>query len=121
MIRMRRHSLRASFICAFRGVWRVVLEERNMRLHLCAAIFAASLAKAYHFQPGEWMILLLAIMAVLVTETLNTAIERAVDFTSAAPHPLAKAAKDAAAGAVLIASAFAAIIGWMLFYDKIVR
>ncbi len=63
----------------------------------------------------EWLILLLTFSAVIVAEAINTAIERAVDLACLDTHPLARDAKDIAAGAVLIASLFALIIGAVIF------
>ena len=64
------------------------------------------------------MILLLSISLVIVSEMFNTAVENAVDLTTNEIHPLAKIAKDVAAGGVLIASLNAVAVGYLIFYNK---
>ncbi|GIP51694.1 hypothetical protein J42TS3_07290 [Paenibacillus vini] len=64
-------------------------------------------------------LLLLVISVVITAELLNTAIEAAVDLATPEWHRLAKIAKDAAAGAVLVAAAFAVLIGILLFYNPV--
>ena len=66
------------------------------------------------------MILLLSISLVIVSEMFNTAVENAVDLTTNEIHPLAKIAKDVAAGGVLISSLNAVAVGYLIFYDKFV-
>lgn len=90
------------FVFAFNGVKTCLLEERNFRVHLCVAGYVCLLAPYFNLSRGEWAILLLTIGMVLVAEAINTAIERLVDLASPSLHPLAKAAKDVAAGSVLL-------------------
>ncbi len=99
------------------GVWYCVRTERNFRVHLVAGVAVLRLSAFYELTKGEWAVLLLAIGGVLGAELLNTAVERAVDLISPKPHPLAKAAKDAAAGGVLIAAIAAAAVGVVLLWD----
>jgi len=82
-----------------------------MRFHFVAAIVVAVLAVWLGVGPRDWLWLLAAIALVWASELFNTAIERAVDLASPQLHPFAKIAKDTAAGAVLVASAFAAAVG----------
>ena len=70
-------------------------------------------------QRWEWILLILTIVVVLAMEAVNTAIERLTDLTSPGLHPLAKAAKDIAAGAVFIAAVGAILIGILLFGPKL--
>lgn len=67
------------------------------------------------------MFVLTAIFLVLVTELMNTAVEAAVDLAHPHIHPLAKAAKDTAAGAVLLAAVFAVVIGGMVFFKPVLH
>lgn len=69
----------------------------------------------------EWLFVLTAIFLVLVTELMNTAVEAAVDLAEPDIHPLAKAAKDTAAGAVLLAAVFAVIVGCIVFANPVLR
>ena len=100
-----------SFGYALRGVVLAVKNERHMRFHLAAAIVVVLAACWLRVERSEWLWLSAAIGGVWVAELFNTAIERVVDLASPDVHPLAKAAKDTASGAVLIAAAVAAVIG----------
>ncbi len=82
-----------------------------MRFHLTAAIVVIVLAVWLRVALQEWLWLLAAITGVWVSELFNSAVERTVDLFSPNVHPLAKAAKDTAAGAVLVAALFAATVG----------
>lgn len=82
-----------------------------MRFHLAAAALVLVLAAWLRLDAGDWLWLLAAIFVVCATETINTAIERLVDLATSEVHPLAKAAKDTAAGAVLMAALFAVAVG----------
>lgn len=93
--------------------------QRNFRFHLCVTAFVIFFAaRFYSFSAERWGILLLTCGAVLTLEAVNTAIEKLADKVSSAKDPLIRAAKDCAAGAVLIASVIAVIIGIFLFWDK---
>lgn len=80
---------------------------------MCAAGFF------FHISRTDWMFVLTAVFMVLVTELMNTAVEAAVDLAQPDIHPLAKAAKDTAAGAVLLAAVFAVIIGCIVFLKPV--
>ncbi len=82
-----------------------------MRFHLAAAIVVAAVACWLQVDAHDWLWLIAAIGSVWTAELFNTAVERVVDLASPEFHPLAKAAKDVASGAVLIAAIFSAIIG----------
>src|SRR6201981_1204229 len=107
------------FRAAFSGLWRLVRSERHFQIHLVAATCAAILAAFLHFSSLEWAILMVTIGLVLVAEGLNSAIERAIDTTTPSFHPLAKAAKDIAAAAVLIAAIISVIIALLLYGPKL--
>ncbi|MBB6678740.1 diacylglycerol kinase family protein [Cohnella lubricantis] len=85
--------------------------EPHMRMHLGAAIIVLAAAAWLKLPIEGWLWILSAVAAVWVTELLNTAVERAVDLASPDSNHLAKVAKDAAAGAVLVASLYSAAIG----------
>jgi diacylglycerol kinase len=110
-VNRRRSSWIAAFGHALRGIVQAVRSERNMRFHLTAAVAVAVLGIWLRVSLADWLWLGAAAAGVLTAEMINTSIERAVDLASPQEHPLAKAAKDAAAGAVLIASIFAAAVG----------
>lgn len=113
MSRGRSHFIQ-SFRYAYDGIVGALRRERQMRIHLAAAIVVILLASWLQVEVKEWLWLLAAITCVWVSELFNTAIERAVDLTTTDIHPLAKTAKDSAAGAVLVAAIFAAIVGLII-------
>ena len=109
-----------SFACALTGVQYAIRSQRNMRIHTVAALLAMMTGWLTAITRMEWLILILTIAAVLVAELFNTALEALVDIVSPTYHPLAKAAKDAAAGAVLVAAAASLIVGGIIFYPPLV-
>lgn len=100
---------------AVEGIRHAVSTQRNLRFHLLAAVIAVLLGFIKRLEQTEWMILTLLIASVISAELMNTAIEAVVDLISPQHHPLAKVAKDAAAGAVLVLSIGALVIGCLLF------
>lgn len=93
-----------SFVAAGAGLWTCVRQERNFRIHMVVAAYVLGFAPFFSLSRGEWAALCGVIALVLSLEAVNTAVERAVDLACPRPHPLAKAAKNAAAGAVLVAA-----------------
>ena len=102
--RYRRHGVIGSFRFATAGIIHLFRTQRNARIHLAVAIIACGLAAWLRITRLEWSVLLLTIASVLVLEGINTAIEAIVDLVSPQVHPLAKVAKDVAAGTVLVAA-----------------
>ena len=117
--RKREHSLLQSFNYAIEGLIHVLRRERNMRIHFALATIVLVLAFTYDVTKVELMALLIAISFVLIAEMVNTAVEEMIDLTTKGYDPRAKVAKDVAAGAVLISSAVAATIGYLVFVDRI--
>lgn len=106
------------FYYAGRGIV-TACRGRNFRFHLCAMAFVIFFAaRFYSFSAERWALLLLTCSAVHALEAVNTAIEKLADKVSPEKDPLIKAAKDCAAGAVLIAAMFAAAVGVFLFWNK---
>jgi diacylglycerol kinase (ATP) len=108
-------TLLESFNFAFEGIIHVLRTQRNLRLHFLIAVAVIVAAVAFDVTRMELIVLLLSISFVLVAEMLNSAIEAAVDVASTSFDPLAKLAKDVAAGAVLIASINAVAVGYLVF------
>ncbi len=94
------------------------LSQRHFRFHFCMVAAVVILARFYGLTRWEQLMLYFAIALVLVTELFNTAIETVVDLVTDAYHPLAKSAKDIAAGAVLVATLNALVVGLFLFVDE---
>ena len=104
---------------AFEGVIHVLRTQRNMRIHFALATIVLILAFSYGVTKLELMALLVAISFVLIAEMVNTAIEATIDLATTSFDPLAKMAKDIAAGAVLIAAVNAVVIGYLVFADRL--
>ena len=85
-----------------------------MRIHFIAAIGVLLAVLFLKVSPLEFALLALSILAVLCAEMFNTSVEAVVDLVSPGYHPLAKIAKDTAAGAVLITACGAAIMGYLI-------
>jgi diacylglycerol kinase len=110
-----------SFSFAGQGVWHVVRTQRNMRVHLLAASAAVAAGLALRISAADWACVLSVIGLVLTAEALNTVVEALVDLCTDEFHPLAKIAKDTAAGAVLIASAAALGVGVAVFLPRLLK
>ena len=104
-----------SFVYAGRGIVQVFRSEPNAKIHLLAAGLVMTLGVVLNVSKRDFALLAFAITLVFVTETINTAIERLTDLASPEHHPLAAQAKDIAAGAVLLASIGAMVIGAIVF------
>jgi diacylglycerol kinase (ATP) len=113
-----RSSVFESFNYAIEGVVHVLRTQRNMRIHFALAVAVLAVAIAVGVTKLELIALLIAITFVLVAEMINTAVEGVIDVSTTAFDPMAKLAKDIAAGAVLIAAVNAVAIGYLVFAGK---
>jgi diacylglycerol kinase (ATP) len=104
---------------AIEGIIYSVKTQRHMRYHLFAALAALILSLVLNISRTDFILLYMAAVLVLVTEMLNTAIETTVDMISEEFHPLAKIAKDIAAGVVLLASIGALTLGYLILYPAL--
>ncbi|WP_086312921.1 diacylglycerol kinase [Enterococcus sp. 7F3_DIV0205] len=110
----------ASLEFALQGIKTVFKEERNMRTHVLMGGATIIVGIILRLAISEWLWLLLAIFLVLVMEIINTVFENVVDMvTDFHFHPIGKKIKDMAAGAVLLTSGFAVVVGVLLFVPKI--
>lgn len=114
-------SLLRSFGYAFEGIRRLIREQRNARIHVLLTTVIVIVSWVWGLSRVEWLILVLTISLVLSTEALNTAIEAVVDLVSPQQHPLAKLAKDIAAGSVLITAIGAVVVAVVLFGERVLR
>ena len=119
--RRRAPSLIESFNFAFEGVIHVLRTQRNMRIHFAVAAAVLIAAVAVGVERIELMALLIAISFVLIAEMINSALEAGIDVATTSFDPLAKLAKDIAAGAVLIATVNAVAVGYLVFSEKVVN
>jgi diacylglycerol kinase (ATP) len=110
-----------SFRYAARGVRAVVQSQQNARIHLAASAAVGLAGAVVGLSRVEWCLVVGAIVAVWVAESLNTALEALCDVASPAMHPLVERAKDVAAGAVLITAVGAVIIGALVFGPRLIH
>ncbi|HEY7349285.1 MAG TPA: diacylglycerol kinase family protein [Ktedonobacterales bacterium] len=104
-----------SFVYAFNGLRYAVRTQRNARVHLVIAILAIGMGLWLGISPVEWGLVFVAITGVFIAEMLNTVVEACVDLATQEYHPLAKVAKDVAAGTVLLNAILSIIIGLFVF------
>jgi len=113
-------DLWASLRFALEGIAYVVRSEPNARIDLVVAALVVAMGLWLGLPLRDWAMLAVAMALVLMGEMLNTVVELAVDLVTLDPHPLAKRAKDVAAGAVLLAAAAAAVIGLLVLGPPLV-
>ncbi|NLZ34015.1 MAG: phosphatase PAP2 family protein [Clostridiales bacterium] len=118
---MKIRKIVESFNYAIEGIIDTVRTQRNMRFHLLASLIILTICFFVDLSKVEFLVLLLTITLVLAAEIINTAIEATIDMSMNHYHPLAKIAKNAAAGAVLITAINAIIVGYIMFWDKITQ
>mgnify|MGYP000459231670 CR=1 FL=1 len=113
----------ASFQFAFSGIGFVMTKEHNMRIHAVAAILVILVGIFLKLTATDWRWIAVAIMSVIVAETLNTAIEKTCNAMGNHYNEHVRVAKDVAAGAVLLSCGFAIFIGFsvMLPYAMVVE
>lgn len=103
------------FTYAFRGLFVMVLSERNARFHLVACLTVVALGFLFSIEQIEWIAILICIGAVFGMEALNSSIEKLCDFVHLDEHEKIKDVKDLAAGGVLAVSIASAIVGLIIF------
>ncbi len=105
----------AGFGHAFIGLWYALRTQRNARVHVSIAILALLLAIILRISAVEFAMVFVAITSVFIAEMFNTVFELCIDLASPEYHPLAKIAKDVAAGAVLLSAILSVVIGSFVF------
>jgi diacylglycerol kinase (ATP) len=110
-----------SFNYAFEGVIHALRTQRNLRIHFAIAAGVLVLAFVYNVTRLELIALMIAIAFVLIAEMVNSAVEATIDLSTPSFDPLAKIAKDLAAGAVLIAAVNAVAVGYLVLADRLAR
>ena len=108
-----------SFTHAFRGISILIKTTHNFWIQVFFGVLAVILGYMLNISYVEWVLVVLVIGFVFVTETINTAIEIDMDLTSPDYHPYARDTKDVAAGAVLISAIVAVVVGLIIFLPKI--
>ena len=113
-------KLLMSFVYGFRGIFRSIKSERNLRIHMVGATYMISiLTLTDWFILGriEWAILLLCCGFVIGSEIMNTGIEDAVNHASKEYTEYGKRSKDAAAGAVIVSVITAIVVGFIILFQ----
>ncbi len=106
---------------ALRGFYFTLRSQRNFRIHTLVGAGVLVLGVAFRFSRVEMVLLILTVSIVMMGELLNTALELTLNLLEARNHPVAKAAKDAAAGGVLLAVVGSVVIGLFLFGSHLLR
>lgn len=112
---MKNRNLLESFSHALDGIGHTIRTERNMKIHLVAAVLAICAAIFFRISVIEYVMVFIAIGLVLICEILNTIVELIFDVLYKDYNKNAKLAKDMAAGATLLAALMAVIVGICIF------
>lgn len=115
---MHKQTLLQSFKCAGEGVAHLLKSERNFRIDVFFALLVIFVSFLLRIDAVQFLIILLCCALVLGLEGINSALEAAVDVACSEINPIAKKAKDMAAGAVLIGACFAVAIGLLIFVSQ---
>lgn len=115
------HSVRESFNYAIEGILDALKTERHMKVHAFMTFIVMLMCIMYGVTKNEMVALSIVISMVWVAELLNTAVENSIDIVCKSYHPLAKKAKDLAAGAVLITSLNSLVVGYIIFHEKLIK
>lgn len=115
---MRMQSFFKAFMYAGQGIVHAFQAERNFKFHTFATVFVIIIGLITGLSIYEWLIIILLIGGMLALEAMNAAVERVVDLVTEDHHPLAKQAKDLAAGAVLLFALASVVIGLLIFIPK---
>ena len=103
-----------SFKYAMNGLKIMLLHENNFKFHIASCILANLVAFALKFNETDWCIIIICCFTVMAVETINSAIEKTIDYISLEKHPAAGKIKDISAAAVFIVSMMAFIVGLVL-------
>lgn len=119
-MRFKAHTFFESFRYAAAGIYFMLRTQRNIRIHLTAGLVAYCLGIWLGLSALEFAAITIVVGMVVVCEMFNTAVENAVDLATHRRHPLAKAAKDVAAAAVLVSATVAVVVGVLLIGPKLI-
>ena len=116
---MRAKTLLSSFGFAFAGLGYCLRTQRNFRIHVSIAFVGTVVGLLLGLSLLEWAVFALMVVMVLAAEMVNTMVEALVDLVTVEYHPLAKVAKDVAAGVVLLTAIGAVVIGLLIFLPRL--
>lgn len=107
--------MRQKFSDAFRGIRHGINVDRSVQIQVIIGLIVIGMATIICLSVFAWVVIILAIGLVLCVEMLNSALEHIGDTPYRREHPTIGRAKDIAAGAVLVASIIAFIVGLIVF------
>lgn len=116
---MKSRNIIESFNNAIKGIIHGFRTERNIKIHFIIALLVLIAAALANLSKIEVMLLFVAIAVVIAAELFNTALERIIDMIHPDYHPLAEAAKNMAAGAVLVTAVGSVMVGYIIFYNRL--
>ncbi|NMB40973.1 MAG: diacylglycerol kinase family protein [Firmicutes bacterium] len=116
---MKNKKLIQGFKDAFHGIISALRSERNLRIHLVGAATAIAASFYFKVESHEILFVITAIFLVFIAEMFNTAVEAVVDLKTKEFHPLARIAKNVAAGAVLCAALYALVVAYFVFAQRL--
>lgn len=117
--RFSKNSGFRSFKFAFVGIWSMLKNEPNSRIHFIAAVTAIAMGFVFNISLSEWIMIIIVIGMVFLAELFNSSIETIADIVDPDWNPNIKKVKDYAAGAVLIAAIISTMVGGLIFIPKI--
>lgn len=121
MIKQYLNKRAKAFGYAFKGIHNMFKSEAHAKIHLVATICVITCGVIFRIERWEWCAVLLCIGSVLMAEAFNTAIEKLADTITKERHPLIGAAKDIAAGAVLLLVMAAIAVGLIVFLPHMLK
>ncbi len=110
-----------SFTYAFEGVMHALKSDQNLRIHFIIAAIVIAVSLYFRVSAYEMGILGVMILLVIITEMINTAIEKMVDLITKEHREEAKVAKDVSSGMVFVAAAGSVAIGVLIFTPYILK
>ncbi len=119
MMVKRNRPVRDSIHDALQGIGYTLRTQRNMRFHGAMTVFVLAAGLVLRVSAMEVLFLMSAIAFVVVTEMVNTGIETVVDMITSDYSDLARIAKNVAAGAVLTASLYALVVGYLVLGQRV--
>lgn len=116
---MKNRDLSDSFNNAINGIIHAIRHERNMKIHIIAAVCTLIASLLFELTRIEFIIICMTITAVIICELINTAVEVLVDIIVDVYHPKAKVVKDVAAGAVMVSALNSLLVAYFIFFDRV--
>ncbi len=115
----REGTIARSFNSALEGIVHAFRSQRNVKIHLVVTFLVLVASIWLSITKTELILLVFTVSLVLVTEMINSSLEIILDLVVERYHPLARVAKDVAAGAVLFAALNAALVGYLIFFERL--